>query len=273
MERIVTRALWKGSLKIAEVRCAVALHAAASTAERITLNTVNRATGNRVRRIYVDPVSGREVPREDQAKGYGAEDETIILPPEAVAAAVPENDKTLTVSAFIACDEIDTAYFDKPYYLLPAETSAAETFILIREGLRAQGVAALARAVLFRRVRTVLIRPHGPGLIAATLNFDYAVRPAAEVFAQVPAHRISGEMLDLAKHIIATKTGTFDPAQFTDRYETALKAAIAARRAGSAPPAAPKRKAAPVVDLMTALKRSAAAAKPKKSGGKSRKAG
>jgi DNA end-binding protein Ku len=267
----VARALWKGSLKIGELRCVVALHGAASTAERISLNTVNRATGHRVRRIYVDPVSGREVPREDQVKGYGEEGEQVVLEPEAVASAIPANDKTLTVGAFIPCDEIDTLYFDKPYYLRPADAAATEAFALIREGLRAQGVAALARALLFRRLRTVLIRAHDAGLIATTLNFDYAVRPPAEVFGDIAAHKIGKDMLDLAKHIIATKTGSFDPAQFTDRYEAALKAVIQAKIAGEALPAPAKAKAAPVIDLMTALKRSAAEAKPGKPK-KSRKA-
>jgi DNA end-binding protein Ku len=268
----VARALWKGSLKIGELRCAVALHGAASTAERITLNTVNRATGHRVRRIYVDPVSGREVPREDQVKGYGEEGDEVVLEPEAVASAIPENHKTLTVDAFIPCDEIDTLYFDKPYYLRPADAAAREAFALVREGLRAEGAAALARALLFRRLRTVLIRAHGTGLIATTLNFDYAVRPPVEVFGDIAPRKIGKDMLDLAKHIIATKTGRFDPAQFTDRYEAALKAVIQAKIAGEALPAPAKPTAAPVIDLMTALKRSAAAAKPAKQK-KSRKAG
>lgn len=260
----MARALWKGSLKVGELRCAVALHGATSTAERISLSTVNRATGHRVRRIYADPVSGREVPREDQVKGYGEEGDWTILEPEAVAATVPESTKVLDVGAFVRCDAIDTLYFDKPYYLRPADAAAREAFALIREGLRGAGVAAVARAVLFRRVRSVLIRSFDAGMIATTLNFDYAVRPPAEVFGEIAPHKIGKDMLDLAKHIIATKTGSFDPAQFADRYEDALKAVIAAKIAGEAPPAAPKRKAAPVIDLMSALKQSAAEAKPKK---------
>jgi DNA end-binding protein Ku len=260
----VARALWKGSLKIGELRCAVALHGATSTAERISLSTVDRATGHRVRRIYADPVSGREVPREEQVKGYGEEGDWTILEPEAVAATVPESTKILDVGAFVRCDAIDTLYFDKPYYLRPADAAAREAFGLIREGLRAAGVAAVARAVLFRRVRSVLIRSFDAGMIATTLNFDYAVRPPAEVFGEIAPRKIAKDMLDLAKHIIATKSGHFDPAQFADRYEDALKAVIAAKIAGEALPAPAKRKAAPVIDLMTALKRSAAESKPVK---------
>lgn len=259
----MARALWKGSLKIGELRCAVALHGASSTAERIALATVNRATGHRVRRIYVDPVNGREVPREDQVKGYGEDGDWTILEPDAVAAAVPENHKTLDVGAFVPSAAIDTLYFDKPYYLRPADAAAQEAFGLIREGLRQEGVAALARALLFRRVRSVLICPFESGMIATTLNFDYAVRPPAEVFGEIAPRKIGKDMLDLARHIIATKTGSFDPARFADRYEDALKAVIQAKIAGETLPT-PKRKAAPVIDLMTALKQSAAEAKPRK---------
>src|SRR3546814_6773010 len=90
------------------------------------------------------------------------------------------SDKTLAVDAFIPCAGIDHAYFDKPYYLAPSGAVADEAFSLLREGMRRNSVAALARTVLFRRVRTVLIRAHGDGMIANTLNFDYEVRSAEE---------------------------------------------------------------------------------------------
>ena len=151
-----------------------------------------------------------------QVKGYEVgQDEYIVLEPDEIAAAIPESDKTLAVVAFIRCDAIDTVYFDRPYYLSPSNRIAEEAFALIREGLRAKKAAALARTVLFRRVQTLLIRPHGEGLVGTTLNFDYEVRSAEEAFHDIPAMTIKGEMLDLAKHIITTKRGKFDPASST----------------------------------------------------------
>lgn len=252
------RANWKGNLKIAEVSCPVALYTAASTSERIAFHTLNRATGHRVRRQFVDSDTGKPVERDDQVKGYEVgSGEYIMLDPEEVASAVPESDKTLSVSAFIGCSDIDDVYFDKPYYLAPSDRHAEEAYALIREGMRAKKVAALAQTVLFRRVRTVLIRAHGTGLIATTLNFDYEVRSAKEAFDGIPAIKIKGEMLELAEHIIKTKSGTFDPKAFDDRYEAALAEVVKAKIEGRKIKARKEPRREKVVDLMAALRESA----------------
>jgi DNA end-binding protein Ku len=124
----------------------------------------------------------------------------------------------------------------------------ANAFALLRDGMRQAKVAALARTVLFRRVRTVLIRPHGRGLIGTTLNFDYEVRSSEEAFEELPDKKIGGEMLDLAKHIINTKKGTFDAKAFDDRYEETVAELVKAKIEGRAlpqkkapPPSTPKR--------------------------------
>lgn len=256
------RASWKGFLKIAELTCPVALYAAASTSERIAFHTLNRKTGHRVHRILVDAETGKTVEREDQVKGYEiGQDDYVVLTPQEVAAAVPESDKTLTVSDFIGCGDIDTVFFDRPYYLTPADRPAEEAYTLIREGLSRRKVAALAQTVLFRRVRTVLIRAHGQGLIATTLNHDYEVRPAAQVFADVPEMQIKGEMLELAEHIIRTKEGRFDPTSFDDRYEAALAELVKAKIEGR-PIRTPRRQQKVAAgDLLEALRESARGAK------------
>ena len=252
------RASWKGFLKVAELSCPVAIYTAASTSDRIALHTINRATGHRVRREFVDPGTGEPVERGEQVKGYEvAPDEYVVLEPDEIAAAVPESDKVLNVAAFIRCSDVDTVYLDKPYYLRPADGTGEEVYALLREGLRQSKVAALARVVMFRRVQAMLIRPHGPGLIASTMNFDYEVRSAEEAFHDVPALTIKGEMLDLAKHIIATKRGSFDPSEFDDRYEAALTEVVRAKLRGEAIAIPEPRTKAKVVDLMEALRQSA----------------
>ncbi len=267
------RAIWKGHLQVGEMSCGVALYSAASTSERISFHTINRATGNRVSRQFVDSDSLKPVARDDQVKGYEvASGDFVILTQDEIDAAVPEADKTLSVAAFIACDDVDTAYFDKPYYLRPADPHDAEAFALIREGMKATKTAALAEAVLFRRVRMMLIRADGLGMIGSTLNFDYEVRSAEEVFADAPKLTIQGEMLELARHIIDTKRGKFDPAAFDDRYEKAVADLVKAKLAGKTIMAPKARKPAKVVDLMEALRQSAGA-KPSKASAPRKKSG
>lgn len=257
----MVRAIWKGHLSVGELSCAVAMYAAATTSERISFHIVNRKTGNRVRREYVDEQTGKPVARDDQVKGYEtAKNSHVILEPEEIAAATPEGDKTLAVANFIACDDVDTVYFDKPYFLTPADEAAEAAFAVIREGMRRKKVAALARAVLFRRVRSVLIRPRGRGFLANTLNFDYEVLPAEDAFADMPALKIKGEMLDLARHIIKTKEGAFDPAAFDDRYDAALAELVRAKAEGREIEKPARKQEAKVIDLMQALRDSAAVA-------------
>lgn len=251
------RANWKGFIKFGEVSCPVALYTAASASERIAFNTLNRATGNRVRREFIDGETGEPVEKDDQVKGYETENgHYIVLEPEEVAAAVPDSDKTLAIESFIPCSEIDTVYFDKPYYLTPDEMGT-EAYVLLREGMKKAKVAAIARTVLFRRLRTVLIRPHGNGLIASTLNFDYEVRSSQEAFEDQPDVKSDPELLEIAELIIEKKKGSFDASTFDDRYEEAVTELVKAKIEGRS---LPKKKAAPAakaVDLLQALRESA----------------
>ncbi len=272
---MAVRANWKGVLKIGEVACPVALYTAASTAERIAFHILNRKTGHRVHREFIDSETGKPVEAKEQVKGYetGASD-YIAFEPEEIEEAQPEADKTLDVEAFVPCDQVDDAYFDRPYYLAPSTSAAAGDFALIRDGIAAANVVAIARTVLFRRVRSVLIRAHGKGLIAHTLNFDYEVRPADEAFKELPAANADGEMLDFALHIIKKKAGRFDPEKFDDRYDAALLDLVKAKMEGRKiePPKAPE--PTKTSDLMEALRQSAEAggrtraAKPKRAAGK-----
>ncbi|RVH78284.1 Ku protein, partial [Sinorhizobium medicae] len=254
---VAARALWKGYVRFGEVTAPVALYTATSTSERISFHTVNKETGNRVRREFVDSATGKPVEKEDQVKGYELDnDRYVVLDPEEVASAVPESDKTLRVQAFITCDDIEKVYFDKPYYLTP-DKMGTEAYALLRDGMQKKNVAAIAQTVLFRRMRTVLLRAHDKGLIATTLNFDYEVRSAKEAFKDIPDIKIEGEMLELAKHIIGTKKGTFSADEFDDRYEAALAELIKAKLEGKALPKRAAPKVSKANDLLEALRQSA----------------
>ena len=255
---MAARANWKGVLKAGEVSCPVALYTAASTAERIAFHILNRKTGHRVHREFVDAETGERVEAKEQVKGYETgPGDYIAFEPEEIAKAVPEADKTLDVEAFVPCSQVDDVYFDRPYYLAPSAPAGAEAFALIRDVMASANVAAVARTVLFRRVRSVLIRAHGEGLIAHTLNFDYEVRSAEEAFGELPDAKADEEMLDLALHIIKKKAGRFDPTTFDDRYDAALVELVKAKMEGRkiTPPKAPE--PTKPSDLMEALRQSA----------------
>lgn len=266
------RANWKGRIRLGEISIGVALYTAATTSDRVALHMVNRRTGNRLKNEIIDSETGKPVEKEDEIMGYEVDSgDYVLLEQEEIASAVPASDKALPIEAFIPCKDIDTLYFDRPYYLGPSDAASVEAYTLLREGMEREGVAALARTVLFRRLRTVMIRPHGAGLIANTLNFDYEVRSAERAFSDIPELKIEGEMLELAEHIINTKLGDFDPSAFDDRYEEALADLVKAKLDGRPPP---RRKEAPrekVVDLMAALRESAKAAKGRKAPAKTAK--
>ena len=266
------RAVWKGSLRVGELQCPVSLFTAVSTSDRIAFHTLNRKTGHRVHRQFVDSETGEPVLQPDQVKGYdtGA-GQTIIIEPEEIAAAIPDNDKTLAVRTFVACQSIDTLYFDRPYFLTPSDPIGAPVFALLLEGLKAKKAAAIASAILFRRVRTVLIRAHDDDLIATLLKFDYEVRSAADAFESIPEVKIEAEMVELARHIIKTKMGTFDPKAFDDRYEGAVADLVRAKIEGRPLKAKPAPVPSTAADLLSALRESARAAGRTKPASRSRR--
>lgn len=258
---VAPRANWKGFVKISELTIPVALYSAATTSERVSFHTINRKTGNRVRRQFVDEETEQPVEKENQVKGYEiSQGQYVIIEPKEMQEAIPESDKTISIQTFLPYSDVDTAYFDKPYFLAPSGNVANEGFGLISEGMRRKNVVALGRAVLFRRLRTLLLRAQGPLLVAHTLHFDYEVRTASEIFDDVPELKIEGEMLDLAKHIIKTKSGKFNPREFDDRYEEALAELVRAKIAGREFKPPKPAKETKVIDLMDALRQSAEAA-------------
>jgi DNA end-binding protein Ku len=275
------RAMWKGFLKFGQVSCGVGLHAGISASDKIAFHTLNRSTGHRVKRQYVDEETGKPVDRDDQVKGYEtSKGDYVVLEPEEVAAVVPETDKTLHVEAFIPCSEVDTVFLERPYYLTPTDDVAVNAFSVFREGLRKKSVAAVTRTVLFRRVRSVLVRPHGKGLVASTLHYDYEIRSAKKAFEDVPRIKIEKEMMDLARHIIETKKGKYDPRKVEDRYGAAVAKLVKAKLAGKPIKAEKPRESAKVIDLMDALRQSAGRksaripkAKSRKSAKRGRRAG
>jgi DNA end-binding protein Ku len=251
---------WKGFLKLSLVSCAVALYPATSTSQRIRFNIINRATGNRIRNDIVDAETGEPVEPEDRVKGYQVEKgHYVLVEDEELDNVALESTHTIDIDEFVPMSEVDRIYLDESYYIVPQDEVAEEAFAVIREAMRKEDLAGLARVVIYRREHLLLLRPRGKGLMATALRPKQEVRDEHDYFDDIPNIKVPADMLKLATHILETKKGHFDPDKFEDRYENALNALIKAKRAGKAPPTLDEPKPSNVINLMDALRRSAKA--------------
>jgi DNA end-binding protein Ku len=265
------RANWKGYLKLSLVSCAVNVYPASSSSARVSFNTINRQTGNKVKRQYVDAETGDPVEAADQAKGYAVAKNTYMVVEDAELDAIQlESTHTIDIEKFVPRAEVDPRYLESPYYVAPSERVAEEAFAIIRDAMRDENVVGLGRVVMARRERIMMLEPLGKGLMGTVLRFAYEVRSEEAYFEDVPDLELPGEMKDLAHVIIQRKAGHFRPEEFTDRYEDAVVDLMRTKQAGlpskvAEQPSRPSN----VVSIMDALRKSiaaegGAAAKPAK---------
>jgi DNA end-binding protein Ku len=255
---VAPRPNWKGFLKLSLVSCAVALYSAASTSQRILFNIINRKTGNRIRNDVVDAETGQPVELEDRVKGYQVDKgQYVLVEDDELDNVALESTHSIDIEEFVPVSEVDRIYLDESYYIVPQDDVAEEAFAVIREAMRKEDLAGLARVVIYRREHLLLLRPRGKGLLATTLRYKTEVRDEHEYFDDIPNVNVPADMVKLATHILESKKGHFDPDKFEDRYETALNALIKAKRAGKAPPVLAEPRPSNVINLMDALRRSA----------------
>jgi len=256
--------MWKGYLKLALVSCPIALYKATSTAEKIAFNTLNRETGNRLKQKLVDSVTGAEVESEQRVKGYQVGKNQYVLIEEAELEKIrPAGDKIIELEQFVEPSEIDIAYQDERYYLLPDDVVGEEAFASIRTALLNKGVVGLGKVVLRSRQRPIMLAPHGNGLIATTLRYTAEVKSADHAFAGLREMKLPKELLEIATLLIDRKTISFDPDSWVDAYEQGLVELIKAKQSGqefvgTAAESEPRK----VVNLMDAFKRSLEETKP-----------
>jgi DNA end-binding protein Ku len=260
---MAVRANWKGYLKLSLVSCAVALYPATSSSSRVRFNTLNRATGNRVRQQYVDPETGETVEAEDRVKGYEvAKNSYVVVEDEELEAIRIESTHTIDIESFVPVEQVDKRYLETPYYLAPDDKVAQEAFAVIRDAMKAKGRAGVARVVISRRERMVLLEPLGKGIMATVLRYPYEVRGEEAYFEDIPDLKLPDEMLDLAAHIIERKSGDFEPTAFEDRYENAVVDLLKSKEAGKPIVAPEAPRPSNVVNLMDALRKSIQSEKP-----------
>src|SRR3974390_853270 len=251
------RAYWKGYLKLALVSCPSALYPATSEREKISFHQLNKSTGHRIKYRRVDAETGDEVESSNIIKGYEVGKEQYIeIHPEELEAVAIESKRTIDIDEFVPKDEIDELYLNSPYYIAPDGEVGQQAFAVIREAIRKEGMVAIGKVVFTSREHIIALEPRGKGLLGVTLRYPYEVRAEAGYFDDIPDEKIPKDMLELASHIVETKSGHFDPDKFEDKYEDALKDLLKKKQEGK-PIERPERpKPTNVVNLMDALRRS-----------------
>ena len=255
------RANWKGYLKLSLVSCAVSLYPASSSSSRVSFNTINRKTGHKVKRQFVDAETGEVVETEDQAKGYPVgKDSFLLMDDDELDAIQIESSHTIDIEKFVPRAEIDPRYLEAPYYIAPNERVAEEAFAIIRDAMRDENVVGLGRVVIARRERIIMLEPLGKGIVGTVLRYGYEVRGEDAYFEDIPDMKLPEEMKDLAHVIIQRKAGHFRPDEFNDRYEDAMVELVRKKQAGM-PAEAAEQPSRPsnVVSIMDALRKSIAA--------------
>jgi len=252
------RSNWKGYLKLSLVSAAIAIYPATSASEKVRFNTLNRATGNRLKRQMIDSETGDVVASEDQVKGYAVgKDQYVIVEDEELSSIAIESTRTVDIERFVPKTAIDDRYRDTPYYLAPEDQVGQEAFAVIRDAMKKKKMVGIARVVMARRERIMMLEPFGKGLMGTTLLYPYEIRGEESVFEEIPDLKLPDQMVGLAEEIIDRMTGKFEPEKFEDRYENAMIELIRSKQAGlpTKVEKAPAR-AANVVNLMDALRRS-----------------
>lgn len=253
---MASRPSWQGHLKLSLVTCPVSLYTATSSGGDVHFNLINPKTNNRIKMITTDPDTG-PIERSELVKGYEvSKGEYVLLTDEEIKSVRLESTKTIDIERFVPADDIDRLYWDNPYYLAPDGKMAQEAFGVIRTAMEKSGQIALARVVISTRERILALEPRDKGILAYTIRTDAEVRKPDEIFEGISDAKPDAAMISIAERIIEQQEGPFDPSQFVDRYEEALKALIEDKKKGHKPAKVAEPEDTNVVDLMSALRAS-----------------
>jgi DNA end-binding protein Ku len=273
---MAARPYWSGHIQISLVSFAVKLFTATETKSEIRFHQLSRKTGERIK---YQKTSGEEgaVDNSDIVKGYEyTKGQYVTVEPEELANLRIPSKHTMEVKQFVSESEIDPAYFEKPYFVVPDGDAQAEAFAVVREALRKAGKVALGKIAFSGREHLVAISAPTdetlPGMMAYVMRYAEELRSPASYFAEIKPVAVEEDQLALAEELIKRKTGKFDPEKFKDEYEVALRALVDAKvQHAPIPRDEPAPTTGKVINLMDALRKSVErdeAAPPKKASGR-----
>jgi DNA end-binding protein Ku len=258
---MAARPYWKGQIRLALVSIPVEIYSATKSSATIAFNQIHEPSGKRIKYEKVVPGIG-PVDVDDIVKGYEySKGEYVLLDEAEIEGVKLESKKTLELTQFVDSHEIDAIYFEKPYYVVPADDLAEEAFIVLREALRRSRKIGLGQLAMRGREYVVSIKACGRGIVMETLRYADEVNKAASYFREIGDGTPDDELLDLATTLIEKKTGKFDASDFHDRYVDALRELIERKKKGKtlnidSEGDGKDPRGSNVVDLMAALKKS-----------------
>ena len=259
---MAARPIWRGQIRLALVSIPVEIYSATKSGATIAFHQIHEPTGKRIKYEKVVPGVG-PVDRDEIIKGYEvSKGEYVLLEPEEIESVKLESRKTLDLAQFVDLHDIDAIYFDKPYFVVPADDLAEEAFIVLREALRQSRKIGVGQLAMRGQEYVVALKPCGRGLLLETLRYSDEVNKASSYFREIDDAEPDSDLLDLAATLIEKKTGKFDASEFHNRYVDALKDLIAEKRKRKGelviqdPDDGKRPGGSNVIDLMAALKKS-----------------
>jgi DNA end-binding protein Ku len=259
---MAARPAWRGQIRLALVAIPVEIFPATKSGASIAFHQVHEPSGKRVKYDKVVPGIG-PVNVDEIVKGFEvSKGEYVLLEPEEIEAVKLESRKTLELTQFVDLGDIDAIYYDKPYYVVPADDLAQEAFVVLRDALRAAKKVGVGQLAMRGQEYVVSLKPCGRGMVLETLRYSDEVNKAASYFREIGDAKPDPDLLDLAATLIAKKAGTFDASEFHNRYVDALRLLIEEKRKKKGglviqdPDDGAPAKGSNVIDLMAALKKS-----------------
>ena len=260
---MAARAIWRGQIRLALVSIPVELFPATKSGAQIQFHQVHEPTGKRIKYEKVVPGIG-PVERDEIVKGYEvSKGHYVLLDPEEIESVKLESRKTLDLVQFVDEDDIDATFFEKPYYVVPADDLAEEAYVVLRDALKAAKKVGVGQLAMRGQEYVVALKPCGRGLLLETLRYADEVHKSSGFFRDIGDTKPDPDLLDMASMLIERKAGEFDPKEFHNRYVDALHRLIEEKQKSKGekviedPDAnAPPPKGSNVIDLMAALKKS-----------------
>ncbi|WP_260929185.1 Ku protein [Novosphingobium sp. 9] len=256
------RAYWKGHIRLALVSIPIEVYPATRSGAAIAFHQIHEPSGKRIRYEKVAPGVG-PVDRDEIIKGFEiSKGSYVLLDEEEIEAVRIESRKTLELVQFVDAHEIDVLYYEKPYFVVPADDLAEEAYSVLREALRKARKVGLGQLAVRGREQLVSIKPCGRGLVMEVLRYADEVQKAQGYFREIKDTAPDTDLLDLATTLIEKKSAPFKPAEFHDRYVDALHRLIDKKSKSRSKKRIledveePTHGKGNVIDLMAALKKS-----------------